>query len=79
MSETENGKRKYRKGENEARVASYKAKCTFHIEGEQPQQELLLFYRMLATRPKLNTTAGRTEAARNRARLRPVDQHVIEK
>ena len=45
--------------------------CIFRIEGEQPHQHLLLFYRMLATQPTSNTTAGRLKAARRRVRFRP--------
>ena len=35
----------------------------FRLEGEQPHQDLLLFYRMLGTWPKSNTTADRLKAA----------------
>ena len=45
----------------------------FRIESEQPHHDLLLFYRMLTTKPKSNTTAGR------RVRFRPVGQQAIDK
>ena len=60
--------------------ASSKSKIfIFRTEGEQPHQDLLLFYRFLTTRPQSNTTAGRLPAARRRVRFRTVGRKAIEK
>ena len=59
----------------ESHVASSKRNISIlRIEGEQPHQDLLVFYRMLATRSKSNTTARRLKAGRRRVRFRLVDQ-----